>query len=114
VRSAGLVVSFDVSRARNVEAPFFMLGWDWYGFHKKSVPGHFTPNLCYCIQWDLWGTQFIPVHLGHETLKYYFSYSGGTGMNSTKKRGGTFHTEHVTLHRIGSTGHIVHSDASRA
>jgi hypothetical protein len=26
-----------MSRARNIEALFFMLGWDWYGFDKKRV-----------------------------------------------------------------------------
>jgi hypothetical protein len=35
-----------------VDALFFMLKWDQFGFHKKAS-GHLTPNLCFCIQWDL-------------------------------------------------------------
>jgi hypothetical protein len=35
VGSTGHVVHFGVSRVRNVDALFFMFGWDWYGFIKK-------------------------------------------------------------------------------
>jgi hypothetical protein len=31
----------------------------------KSVVGHITPNLCFCIRWDLQVTHCIPVCLGH-------------------------------------------------
>jgi hypothetical protein len=37
---------------RNINAVFFILGWDWYGFHK-SAPGHVMPNLCFCIRRDM-------------------------------------------------------------
>jgi hypothetical protein len=30
------VVHIGASKARNIDALFFMLGWDWYGFNKNS------------------------------------------------------------------------------
>jgi hypothetical protein len=55
VGSAGHAGHFGASRARNIDALFFILGWDRYRFHKKAM-GHVTPNMCFCIQWDLWVT----------------------------------------------------------
>jgi hypothetical protein len=52
VLSAGHVVHSGVSTAQNIIALFFMLGWDRFGFNKKAS-GHVTPNLCFCIVWDL-------------------------------------------------------------
>jgi hypothetical protein len=49
----GHVVHSTASLVRNVDTLFFIPGWDWYRFHKKSVLGHVTPNLCFCIRWDL-------------------------------------------------------------
>jgi hypothetical protein len=52
---AGRTVHIGAFGVRNVNAVFFMLGWDQYGF-EKSEPGHVTPYLCFCIQWDMWDT----------------------------------------------------------
>jgi hypothetical protein len=52
VGSACHVVHFGTFVARNMETLFFMVGWDQYRF-EKSASGHVTPNLCFCIQWDL-------------------------------------------------------------
>jgi hypothetical protein len=54
------------------------------------------------------------VRVGHETLKHYFSCLGGTRTDSTKKHAGTRYAELVTLHPVGSAGHVVHSGVSRA
>jgi hypothetical protein len=50
----------------------------------KSVSGHVTPNLCFCIWWDLRITQCIPLHPGRETSTHYLSCSGGPGAVSKK------------------------------
>jgi hypothetical protein len=37
VGSAGHVVHFGASGARNIDVLFFILGWDQYGLHKKRA-----------------------------------------------------------------------------
>jgi hypothetical protein len=37
VESAGHVVHYSASAARNIDALFVILGWDQYGFHKKHT-----------------------------------------------------------------------------
>jgi hypothetical protein len=68
VGSVHLVLNSSASGPQNNDALFFMLGCDWYRFHKVRVgthyaklvflhpvayAGHVTPNLCFCIQWDM-------------------------------------------------------------
>jgi hypothetical protein len=50
----------------------------------ESESGHVTPNLCFCIRWDLRVAYCIPVHSGRETSTHYFSCSGGTTTDLTK------------------------------
>jgi hypothetical protein len=56
---------------------------------RKSTMGHVTPNLCFCIRWDMRVTYYIPVVLWRETSTHYFSGSCGTSLDSTKKHAGT-------------------------
>jgi hypothetical protein len=35
-------VHSDASVASNVDALFFMFGWDWYGYDKKHAGIHYT------------------------------------------------------------------------
>jgi hypothetical protein len=63
---AGHVMHFGASGARNVNALFFKLMWDPYGFHKKRAETHYA-ELLFCIRLDLWVTQCIAVRPGHET-----------------------------------------------
>jgi hypothetical protein len=53
VGSVGHVVQSGASAARDINTPFVILWCNWYGFHNKRI-GHVTPNLCFCIWWDLW------------------------------------------------------------
>jgi hypothetical protein len=50
VGSAGHMVNSGASRLRNINALFFMLGWDWYGFDKKRAR-----TLVFMIRWDRCG-----------------------------------------------------------
>jgi hypothetical protein len=52
---AGHVVHSSASGLRNVIALFFMLGGTGTDLTKRA-PRYVTPNLCFCIQWDLWVT----------------------------------------------------------
>jgi hypothetical protein len=91
VGSAGHIVHSGASRARNVDALFFMLGSDWHIFNKKHAGTRYAEQL-FWIQWDLRVTYCMPVCPGHEASMHYFSFSGGTGIDSTKTALG-----HVTL-----------------
>jgi hypothetical protein len=90
VGSVGHVVHSGASGARNGDTLLFMLRWDPDGF-DKSVPGHVTVNLCFCIRWDIRFTYCFPVHLRLETLAYYFLCSVWTGTDLTKARRGMLH-----------------------
>jgi hypothetical protein len=81
----GHVVHSSASGAQNVDALFFMLGWDRYD-STKSAQTHVMLHLRFCIWWNLWVTYCIPLHQGRETSRHYFSCSVGPGAVSIKKR----------------------------
>jgi hypothetical protein len=58
----------------------------------KGEPGHVTPNLYFCLWWDLRVTLCILVRPGHEMSTRYLSGSGGPGAVCIKSMSG-----HVTL-----------------
>jgi hypothetical protein len=113
VVSTGHIVQSGASGAQNVDALFFMLGWDWCGFHKR-VSGLVTSNLCFSIRWDMRVKYGIDVRLGRETSMHYFSCSGGTGTDSTKNKSGHLTPNLCVFHPVVSARHVVHSSASGA
>jgi hypothetical protein len=78
---------------------------------RKSVSGHVTLKLCFCIRWDLRVMKCISVRPGCEMSMRYFSFSGGPGEVSIKCASGHI-TSKCVLHAVGSTGHVVHSGVS--
>jgi hypothetical protein len=73
---------------KSVEALFFMLRWDPYGFHKKHVRTRYTELVVFCIRWDVRVMLYISVCPGCETSSHYFSYSGRPGAVSIKSAPG--------------------------
>jgi hypothetical protein len=57
-----------------------------------SARGDITPNLCFCMRWDLRVTLCISGRPKHETSTHYFSCSGGPCAVSIKSA-----TGHVSL-----------------
>jgi hypothetical protein len=55
VGSTGHIEHSGASEVSNVNALFFISGGTDIDL-IKSASGHVTPNLCFCIQWDLWVT----------------------------------------------------------
>jgi hypothetical protein len=53
--STGHLVYSSASGARNVDALFSCSGWPGASSFK-SMSGHITLNLCFCILWDMWVT----------------------------------------------------------
>jgi hypothetical protein len=45
--------AFRCVRGANVDALFFMIGWDRYLFDKKRVLTHYAEHVFFCIWWDL-------------------------------------------------------------
>jgi hypothetical protein len=78
----------------------------------KSVIGHVTSNLCFCIWCNLQITWCIPVHPRRETSMHYFSCSLWDWCGIHKKRVETRYAEHGFLYPVGSATYIVHSGVS--
>jgi hypothetical protein len=75
------------ARLGHINALFFMLRWNWYGFDKKRT------RICYIklVFLHLVRSTGHVVHCiasGYETSTHYFSYSGGPGTVSIKSEPG--------------------------
>jgi hypothetical protein len=85
VGSAGHVVYASASTARNVDALFFMLGWDRYGLHEKYTGTRYA-ELVFLHPVGAAGHIVHSTCPSHETSENYFSCSGGTRTDSTKSK----------------------------
>jgi hypothetical protein len=84
---AGHVVHSSASGLRNIDALFFFLGCNGYGFDKKRLRTRYAK----LVLLHLVGSAGHVVHCSEsrdETSTHYFSCSGGTGTDLTRSASG--------------------------
>jgi hypothetical protein len=72
----GHVVHSRVSGARNIDALFFKLGWDWYEFHKKRTGSRYV-KLVFFASVGYVGHVMHSGVFGRKKSTHYFSCKGG-------------------------------------
>jgi hypothetical protein len=102
----GHVVPSGACRARNVNAPFFMFGWDRFGFSNKR------DGTCYA-ELVFWHPMVSTGHVVHfDAFRCETSMLGPVQIH--QKMTGTCYAKLVFLYLLGSVGHVLHSRASGA
>jgi hypothetical protein len=112
VGSVGHVVHSDVSRTRNIDALFFMLGWDRCCFYKKCT------GTCY-VELVFLHQVAYPGHVVHagasgpRNVDAPFFVLKWDRYKFHKRRAGTRYAK-VLLSQMMGSGHVVHFGASKA
>jgi hypothetical protein len=100
------------SRARNVDALFFTLGWNRYGFHKRHTGTSYAKLVFFHPE----GFADHVVHSGapmSQNIDALFFKLRWDRYGFHKKQTGTCYAELVVLHPVESVGHALHSSVSR-
>jgi hypothetical protein len=103
----GYVVLFGVSGVRNVDALFFMLGWDLHGYDKNHAGTRYA-ELVFLYPMGSTGHVVHPGLSGARNIDALFSMLGWERYGHDKTCTGSGVTEIVFLHPVGSVGHVVH------
>jgi hypothetical protein len=113
VGSAGHIVHSGGSGVRNVDAIFFNLEWDLYGYDKIRIRTHYAE----LVFLHPVGSAGEVVHFdvsGERNIDALIFMLGWARCGFHKKHTGKRYAEHVFFHPVGSAGHVVHSRASGA
>jgi hypothetical protein len=100
-------------RAWNVDAIFFMLGWDQCRFNKKHVETRYAKLVVLHLSGSA-GHEVPSGASGRETSMHYFLFLGMPREDPTKTTMGHIMPKLCVLLLVRSMGHIVNSGASRA
>jgi hypothetical protein len=105
--------SFLCIRVRNIDAPFFMLGWDRYILHKK-MHLHILRRTSIFASVGISGSRSAFRCIRARNVDTLFFMLKCDQYRFHKKRAGTRYTKLVFFHPVGFVSHVVHFDASQA
>jgi hypothetical protein len=112
VGSTGQVVHSGASEPRNVDAVFFMLGWDRYRYDKKCVR-HVMLNLCFFASSGICGSCSALLCIREAKCRHTNFHARVRPIRIWQKaRKDALRQSCVFFLSVGFMGHVVHSSAS--